>query len=392
MNRVILIKYGELSTKKGNRNYFINTLYNHVKSKLKGYNVSMDKDRARMRIFFEDRELDSIKSIIDRIFGIHTYHIAYICDSNEEDIKNTLKECLEGIEFNTFKIESKRSDKNFPIHSQEMNHILGGVVLKNFANKKVDVHNPELLIKVEIREENTYIYHQSYQGLGGYPVGTQPLGLLMLSGGIDSPVAGYLAMKRGIQLDAVYFEAIPHTSLEAREKVISLCRKLSVYTNFIRLHVVNFTPIQEEIYRNCREDYCITIMRRMMYRIMDKLAHQLDACAIINGESVGQVASQTLTSMQVINSVTNMPVIRPVACLDKLEIMDIARKIDTYEISILPYEDCCTVFVPRHPAINPRMDVAEREEEKFDYQTMIDNIEITTITVDDKNKEFNDIL
>jgi len=392
MSRVILIKYGELSTKKGNRNFFINTLYNHVKYKLKDYNVSIDKDRARMRIFFDDKDLDNIKSVIDKIFGIHTYHIAYICDSNEEDIKNSLKDILQDVSFNTFKIDTKRSDKSFPIHSQDFNHILGGVVLKNFDNKKVDVHNPDLLIKVEIREENTYIYYQSYQGCGGYPVGTQPLGLLMLSGGIDSPVAGYLAMKRGITLDAVYFEAIPHTSLDAREKVITLCRKLSEYTNTIRLHIVNFTPIQEEIYKNCREDYCITIMRRMMYRIMDKLCHQLDGCAIINGESIGQVASQTLTSMQVINDVTNLPVIRPVACLDKLEIMEIARKIDTYETSILPFEDCCTVFVPKHPAINPRLDTAVFEEEKFDYQTMIDNVEINTIKVNNLNKEYSDLL
>ena len=392
MNRVILIKYGELSTKKGNRNFFINTLYNHVKSKLKGYNVSIDKDRARMRIFFDNNDLDDIKSVIDKIFGIHTYHIAYICDSSEDDIKSTLLDVLKDTKFNTFKIETKRSDKSFPINSQDFNRVLGGTVLRNIADIKVDVHNPDILVKVEIREENTYIYYQSYQGLGGYPVGTQSLGLLMLSGGIDSPVAGFLAMKRGILLDAVYFEAIPHTSLDAREKVISLCRKLSAYTNTIRLHIVNFTPIQEEIYRNCREDYCITIMRRMMYRIMDKLAHQMDAHAIINGESIGQVASQTLSSMEVINSVTNMPVIRPVACLDKLEIMDIARKIDTYEISILPFEDCCTVFVPKHPVINPRLDVAITEEEKFDYQSMIDNVEINTIKVESQNTDFTNIL
>ena len=392
MNRVILIKYGELSTKKGNRNFFINTLYNHVKYKLKGYNVTIDKDRARMRIFFEDKDLDNIKSVIDKIFGIHTYQIAFICDSNEDIIKSTLLDMLKDMQFNTFKIETKRSDKSFPINSQDFNHVLGGTVLKNISNIRVDVHNPEVLVHVEIREEGTYIYSKSYLGLGGYPVGTQSLGLLMLSGGIDSPVAGFLAMKRGIVLDAVYFEAIPHTSLDAREKVISLCRKLAVYTNTIRLHVVNFTPIQEEIYKNCREDYCITIMRRMMYRIMDKLAHQMDAHAIINGESIGQVASQTLSSMEVINEVTNMPVIRPVACLDKLEIMDIARKIDTFDISILPYEDCCTVFVPKHPVINPRLDVAYSEEEKFDYQTMIDSVEINTIKVECENTDFSNIL
>ena len=217
----------------------------------------------------------------------------------------------------------------------------------------------------------------------------------MLSGGIDSPVAGYLALKRGVKLEAVYFEAIPHTSLEAREKVITLCRKLSSYTDKIHLHIVNFTPIQEEIYKCCRDDYCITIMRRMMYRIMEKLAKSHNAYVIINGESVGQVASQTLTSMSVINSVTNMPVIRPVACFDKLEIIDIARRIDTYDISIIPYEDCCTVFVPRHPVINPRLDVCLGEEEKFDYLPTIDKAveDINTIVVSDREKsEFSDLL
>ena len=191
----------------------------------------------------------------------------------------------------------------------------------------------------------------------------------MLSGGIDSPVAGYLAMKRGVKLDCVYFEAIPHTSLEARNKVVDLCKKLAEYTDNINLHVVNFTPIQEEIYKNCREDYCITIMRRMMYRIMEKLSKKYKGYAIVNGESIGQVASQTLTSMNVINSVTNMPVIRPVACLDKLEIMEIARKLGTYEISILPFEDCCTVFVPKHPVINPTIETSIEEENKFVYFT-----------------------
>ena len=394
MKKVILIKYGELSTKKGNRNFFINTLYHQVRSKLKNYPVSITKDRAKMLIFFEDKDLESIKNTIDKIFGIHTYQIATICDSSLDEIKSTLLEVVSNEKFSTFKIETKRSDKSFPIISTELSPMLGGFLLKNIPNIKVDVHNPDLLIHIEIREDNTYIYHQSYFGSGGYPVGTQPLGLLMLSGGIDSPVAGYLAMKRGVVIDAVYFEAIPHTSLEAREKVITLCRKLSHYTDKINLHVVNFTPIQESIYKYCRDDYCITIMRRMMYRIMDLLCKKYSAYAIINGESVGQVASQTLTSMNVINSVTNTPVIRPVACLDKLEIMDIARKIDTFETSILPYEDCCTVFVPKHPVINPKMDVCIKEEAKFDYQSMIDTAieNIIDIEVTSDDTSFTELL
>ena len=393
--RVILIKYGELSTKKGNRNFFINTLYNNVKSKLGMYDVSINKDRAKMTIKFRDEDFDDIVKIVGKVFGIHTFNIAYLCDSDEDAIKSTVMEVVSNTNFNTFKVETKRSDKRFPIHSGDLNRILGGMILKNVTNIKVDVHNPDLLLKVEIREDGTYIYYNSFNGSGGYPVGTQPKGMLMLSGGIDSPVAGYLAMKRGIVIDAVYFEAIPHTSLEAREKVITLCRKLSSYTNHINLHIVNFTTIQEEIYKNCREDYCITIMRRMMYRIMEKLATKYNGLAIINGESVGQVASQTLTSMSVINSVTNMPVIRPLACLDKLEIMDIARKIDTYETSILPYEDCCTVFVPKHPAINPKIETAIKEENKFDYNKLINEAvdSLNTIQVNDVvNNEFSDLL
>ena len=395
MDRVILIKYGELSTKKANRNYFINTLYNNVKSKLANYNVNIHKDRSKMYIEFEDKDLNDIKNSIDKIFGIHAYHIAYIVESVDEAIQNKVLEIVKEKEFKTFKIETKRSDKKFPITSQEYNNVLGGLILKNISNIKVDVHNPDLKVKVEIREDKTFIYFDNYIGAGGYPVGTQSKGMLMLSGGIDSPVAGYYALKRGMKLDAIYFEAIPHTSIEARNKVISLSKKLAEYTDYINLHVVNFTPIQEEIYKNCREDYCITIMRRMMYRIASKLCEKYKGLVIVNGESIGQVASQTLTSMHVINNVTNIPVIRPVACMDKIEIMEVARKIDTYNISIIPFEDCCTVFVPKHPVINPKLDVAIKEENKFDYEKLIEEAvnNINTIKIDNsKNNEFSDLL
>ena len=395
MDRVILIKYGELSTKKGNRNFFINTLYNNVKNKLKNYDVKISKDRARMYIEFKDNELDDIKNSIDKVFGIHKYHIAYIVDTNIDAIKDKTLEVIKSLSFKTFKVETKRSFKGFPTDSLETSRIIGSHILRNTDNITVDVHNPELLIQVEIRDKNSYIYINDYQGGGGYPVGTQPKGFLMLSGGIDSPVAGYLAMKRGVKLEAVYFEAIPHTSLEARNKVITLTKKLASYTDSINLHVVNFTPIQEAIYKNCRGDYCITIMRRMMYRIMERLVKERGGYVIVNGESIGQVASQTLVSMSVINEVTNVPVIRPVACLDKLEIIDISKKIDTYETSILPFEDCCTVFVPKHPVINPKSSTAEYEENKFDYMSMIDDAikNLNTIKVTDTvEKEFSDLL
>ena len=395
MDKVILIKYGELSTKKGNRNFFIDTLYKNIESKLENYDVKIHKDRARMYIEFLEKDLDFIKSVVEKTFGIHTYHIANIVHTNNEDIQEVVLALVKEEVFSTFKIDTKRSDKSFSIHSQDYNRVLAGLLLKNIPNISVNVHNPDLLVKVEIRPTESFVYFNSYKGIGGYPVGTQPRGLLMLSGGIDSPVAGYLAMKRGMILDAVYFEAMPHTSIQARNKVIKLGEKLSEYSNYIRLHIVNFTPIQEEIYKNCREDYCITIMRRMMYRIMDALSKKYKAYVIVNGESIGQVASQTLASMAVINSVTNVPVIRPVACFDKLEIMEIARKIDTYDVSIIPYEDCCTVFVPKHPIINPSIKTAINEEEKFDYRSMIDeaiySVQTIKITSSSVNK-FSDLL
>ena len=322
------------------------------------------------------------------------YHIAYIVNTNIEDIKTKLLEILKKENFRTFKIETKRSDKSFALNSQEVNPLLGTHILKNINDIKVDVHHPDILVKVEIRPYHSYIYTKGYKGSGGYPTGTQAKGMLMLSGGIDSPVAGYLAMKRGIKLDAVYFEAIPHTSLEARNKVIELTKKLTKYTDKINLHIVNFTKIQEEIYKNSNPSYCITIMRRMMYTIMEKLAKKHKGLVIINGESIGQVASQTLTSMSVINSVTSMPVIRPVACLDKLEIIEIAKKIDTYDISILPYEDCCTVFVPKHPVINPNLEECLKMEKLVDYTSLIEEAvnSVETIKIEDNEEEFKDLL
>lgn len=395
MDRVILIKYGELTTKKGNRNFFVNTLYNNIKNKLKKFDVKISKDISRMYIEFREEELEEIKKVVDNIFGIHMYHIAYIVDTNIDEIKEKLLKVLKEQNFKTFKIETKRSDKSFEYNSQQINPILGSYVLENISDIKVDVHNPDVLVKVEVRPYHSYIYINGYKGSGGYPNGTQAKGMLMLSGGIDSPVAGYLAMKRGIKLDAVYFEAIPHTSLEARNKVIELTKKLTKYTDKINLHIVNFTKIQEEIYKTCNPTYCITIMRRMMYRIMEKLAKKNKGLIIINGESIGQVASQTLTSMSVINNVTNMPVIRPVACLDKLEIIDIAKKIDTYETSILPFEDCCTVFVPKHPVINPNLGECLKMEELFDYETLIDEAVNSIITMkieDDIESTYKDLL
>lgn len=394
MERIILIKYGELTTKKGNRNFFVNLLYKSIENKLKGYDVKIFKDLSRMYIEFNEKDLNSILDRVNKIFGIHEYLVAYKVNTIDEEIRNKVLEIVKEEKFNTFKVETKRSYKNFPIQSLEYSSILGGVILKNIPDIKVDVRNPELTVNVEIRKDYTYIFTNYYYGLGGYPNNTLGKGMLMLSGGIDSPVAAYLAIKRGVHVEALYFEAIPHTSINARNKVIDLCKKLSVYTSSIKLHIVPFTEIQEAIYKTVDEDYVITIMRRMMYRITERMSKRRKCLAIINGESVGQVASQTLSSMRVINDVTSMPVIRPVACLDKLEIMDIARKIETYDISILPYEDCCTVFVPKHPVINPKLSLCEEMETRFDYQELIDRAmqNIKSITIKEKEDEFSDIL
>ena len=395
MERVILIKYGELTTKKGNRNFFVNLLYKSIQNKLSGYNVKIFKDLSRMYIEFNDDSLDEVLKRINNIFGIHEYLVAYKIKTDEEEIKSKALEIVKQENFKTFKVETKRSYKEFPIHSQDFSRMIGGIILKNIDNIKVDVHNPDLMVNIEIRKDYTYIYTNYYYGLGGYPNNTLGKGMLMLSGGIDSPVAAYLAMKRGVHIEALYFEAIPHTSINARNKVIDLCKKLSLYTSSIKLHIVPFTEIQEAIYKTADQDYVITIMRRMMYRITERMAKRRKCLAIVNGESIGQVASQTLTSMKVINEVTNYPVIRPVACLDKLEIMEIARKIDTYDISILPYEDCCTVFVPKHPVINPRLNLCEEMETRFDYKELINKTlkNIKTITISEKYKnEFEDLL
>ena len=395
MKKIILIKYGELFTKKGNRKAFINKLQSNICHKLKEMDVKVKNNRSFMQLEFNEKDLEEIKKRLSKIFGIHAYQVASVVNTNIKSIEEEIIRVSKEKEFKTFKVETKRSYKEFELNSMQLSKYLGGVILKNNKNIKVDVKMPDILFKVEVKKDNSYIYTDTYKGLGGYPVGSQPKGMLMLSGGIDSPVAGFLSLKRGIVIDAVYFEAIPHTSLEAREKVIKLAEKLVEYTNEIKLHIIPFTNIQEEIYKNCNPDYTITIMRRMMYRIMESLAKKNNAFVIINGESIGQVASQTLTSMSVINEVTNMPVIRPVACLDKLEIMDIAKKIDTYETSILPYEDCCTVFVPRHPVINPKLEIAKTEEEKFDYKTLINKaIEDSFIIEikDKKEKKFEKLL
>lgn len=370
MNKIIIIKYAELTTKHDNINYFIKALKENIDTSLKNTNHNIIYDRGRM--YIETTEFDTVINKIKKIFGIHEINIGYELENNNIDnIKENLINLLNNQEYTTFKVITKRSDKTYPLNSMEISKQLGATILKTFNNKKVDVKTPELEINIEIRKNKAYIYFEKIKGIGGYPVGTLGKGILMLSGGIDSPVAGYLAMKRGIRLECIYFDSPPHTSENAKNKVLDLATNLSDYSNYIKVHIIHFTELQEAIYKNCPKEYMITIMRRMMYRISEKIAHKVNAKCIINGESIGQVASQTLTSMNCINEVVKIPVIRPVACFDKLDIINISKQINAYEISIRPFEDCCTIFVPKHPVINPEIEKAREYENLIDYETLI---------------------
>ena len=392
--KLILIKYGELTTKKDNRKLFIKILKNNIKKKLANIPVNIESNNSCMYITTNEEYLDEVLNILNHVFGIHSIVVCDKVNNNIEEIYSKALELMQKEKFSTFKVETKRSNKDFPISSLEFSSKVGAVILKNITCK-VDVHNPDVILYIEIRNEGTFIYTNSNKGLGGYPVGVQGKGLLMLSGGIDSPVAGYLALKRGVDLECLYFESPPHTSIEAKNKVIKLASIINNYSGNIKVHVIPFTKLQEEIYKNVPDTYIVTIMRRMMYRIAEKIAKRRNCKVIINGESIGQVASQTLTSMVVINNVTNMPVIRPVACLDKLEIIDIANKIGTYETSILPFEDCCTIFVPKHPIINPELVKCIEYEKLFDYETLINecinNME-TIKKLDNNDTDYSDIL
>ena len=393
MKKIIIIKYAELSTKKANINFFLKTLKNNIDNALTCNHI-ISYDRGRMFISVSEENIDKTIDVLLHTFGIHEIVIGFIDeDRTFEVIANNVLDLIKTQEFKTFKVETKRSDKEYPMDSMEVSKKLGSVILNN-KECQVDVHNPEVIIHIEIRKDAILYYTNGIRGLGGYPVGTLGKGLLMLSGGIDSPVAGYLTIKRGVKLSALYFESPPHTSEAAKDKVIKLARVLAKYNPNMTLYAINFTKIQEAILRNTPYEYLITIMRRMMYRIAEKIANSENSKIIVNGESIGQVASQTLTSMSVINSVVNMPVIRPVACFDKLEIIDIAKKIGTFDISTLPYEDCCTVFVPEHPVINPELNKCIEYEKLIPYEELIDEAikSKQVIKIKEEEKIFEDIL
>ncbi len=374
----ILIRYGELSLKKTNRRQFIQKVTNNIKRNLKNYPLLEFESRG-MRFYIHLNGTDSSQIIaeLEKIPGLYSFSVVNKTNENLDDICQMAKEIMEKALIGgekTFKVETNRADKTFPYTSQEISKKVAGYLFKNIPGLIADVHNPDFTLDIDVRCEGAFLFTKTYYGLGGLPASSLGRATLMISGGIDSVVAGYLALKKGIALDAIHYASPPYTNDLALQKVIDLLEVISQYAEFrsINLYIVPFTNIQQAIYDNVRDDYGITIMRRMMYRLGERLSIERGNLAIINGENIGQVASQTLESMNVINNVVSIPVIRPLATMDKAEITKISEHIGTYPISIRPYEDCCTVFVPKHPQIKPLLKVVKKEENKFDYESLLE--------------------
>lgn len=362
MKKVLLIRYGEIALKGQNRKYFEDTLKNNIAARLKNYkDVHIRKGQARIEVHFENSNMDELIDCIRDVFGIAYISKALIAESNMEDICAGADELYEAGK--TFKIESRRGDKTFAFTSPEISARVGGYILKKHREAKVDVHTPEQIIEIEVRDI-AYIYSQSIKGRAGLPTSTSGKGVLLLSGGIDSPVAGYMMASRGMSLRAVYFHSSPYTSIEAKQKVIDLAKKLDGFAPGLVLYVVPFTELQESMIEHCDVKYLTILMRRYMMRIAEKIAYQCRSGALITGESLGQVASQTVESIGATNAVCTLPVLRPLIGMDKLQIIEIAKDIGTFETSILPYEDCCTLFSPKHPQTKPKIENVETQEAK----------------------------
>lgn len=366
MNRIILVRYGEISLKGLNRNYFIDCLVRNIRNALKPVcQAKTEKIQGRIIIHLNEADLDQALAAVTKVFGIVSVSPGVVISSDMADIENQVRIEAQNAEFKTFRVSVKRSDKSFPMTSMDLARHLGAVVLRNCDDISVDLHNPDLHLWVEVRgKKQTYVYHQTIAGRGGMPVGTAGRSALLLSGGIDSPVAGYMMAKRGLELIGVHFHSFPFTSDRAKEKVVDLAKILAQYTGKLKLYIVPFTEIQTKIVELCPERQTILIIRRYMMRITERIAKIQNAKSLITGESLGQVASQTQESLTVTNDVVEMPVFRPLIGMDKVEIVDTAQDIGTFETSTLPYEDCCTVFVPKHPETKPKLDrIRESERE-----------------------------
>ncbi|EJN93696.1 tRNA uracil 4-sulfurtransferase ThiI [Streptococcus ratti] len=370
----IMVRYGELSTKGKNRMRFINQLKRNIKHVLSAYpDVKVTADRDRAHIYLNGTDYLAVAESLKQIFGIQAFSPSYKVEKSVPVLEKAVQDIMTDLYQDglTFKISSKRSDHHFELDSRELNQVLGSAVFEALPQIQAQMKNPDVNLKVEIREEAAYLSYENIKGAGGLPVGTAGKGMLMLSGGIDSPVAGYLALKRGVDIEAVHFASPPYTSPGALKKAQDLTRKLTKFGGNIQFIEVPFTEIQEEIKAKAPEAYLMTLTRRFMMRITDRIREERGGLVIINGESLGQVASQTLESMQAINAVTTTPVIRPVVTMDKLEIIDIAEKIDTFNISIQPFEDCCTIFAPDRPKTNPKIKNVEQYEARLDVEGLV---------------------
>ena len=386
MKEILLCKYGEIVLKGANRKYFEDMLCREMKKRARAYG-DFDVYRAQSTIYIEPKDdladIDGMFESATKVFGIVAIARAAVCEKSMEDISRVaaayIPAFLEGKK--TFKVEAKRSDKTFSLDSMAISREIGGVILDACPRMRVDVHNPDVTVKVEIREFGAYVSAGQFKGAGGMPVGTNGRGLLLLSGGIDSPVAGYMLAKRGVKIEALHFESFPYTSERAREKVLDLARIVSEYSGEMYVHVVSLTHIQEELVKNCEEDYFTLLLRRYMMTIAERVAKMKGCSALITGESLGQVASQTMQAIGVTDAAVNLPVFRPCIGMDKEEIVTIARKIGTFETSIQPYEDCCTVFTPKHPKTKPELEKVLVQENKVDFAALVEEAMGTMYTI-----------
>ena len=398
----IMVRYGELSTKGKNRRSFIMQLAQNVRQALSDFpEIKIHAERDRMHLLLNGVDGDLVIPKLAKIFGIQNFSPSVRVEKEVQSLKQAVQEIMQEIYTGkeTFKIIAKRSDHSFELDSNELNQALGNAVIDVFPDIQVQMRKPDIALRVEIRRDGAYLSYETIKGAGGLPVGTSGKGMLMLSGGIDSPVAGYYAMKRGVEIEAVHFSSPPYTSEQALQKAKDLTVKLTPYVGKIEFIEVPFTEVQEEIKRVVPQGYWMTITRRMMLRLTDEIRRIRHGLVILNGESLGQVASQTLQSMVAINEVTNTPIIRPVATMDKLEIIEVAEQIDTFDLSIQPFEDCCTIFAPPQPKTRPRLEKVHQYEERLDIDGMIERalagLKIETIhteTAKEQVEEFSDLL
>lgn len=371
--KVVIIRYSEIHLKGNNREFFESALISNIKHVLQDYTYEFARSNARYIIRkFDESQLEQIVDAVKNVFGVHSLSVAEEVDSNVEQIKAAALALAPTS--GSFKVNTNRADKKFPIHSMNLSADIGGDILEANPSLTVDLFHPDHVVSIDIRENGkTFVYSEIIKAVNGMPVGTAGKGVVMLSGGIDSPVAAYMMAKRGMTLRAVHFHSFPYTSMQAKQKVLDLAKLVKKYSLRMTVDVVSFTEIQTAIHEKCPEEYMITIMRRFMMRIAEKLARMNGCGAVITGESLGQVASQTLESITSTNSVANIPVFRPLIGFDKDEIIEIAERIGTFKTSILPYEDCCTIFLPKKPVTKPRLDAVLKVESALDVDTLVNN-------------------